>query len=142
MSHPVQYRPAKPSDIPFVMDSWLNSWRVSPWAGCIPNNYYYKVTRAAIEQLIIRGAKLEIACKESDPDKILGWVCSELTGPDTVIHYLYVKEGYLPFDIGAKLVERTEGKKPGFYTYRYRQVQDACPGDQGWRHEPSIARRK
>lgn len=144
MNNEVAYRDARPDDISFIFDSWLRSWRNSPWAGIIPNNLYFALTRNVIEQLVARGAKLEVACLAADPDRILGWCCSEQTGEDAVIHYCYTKDPYLNLGINESLVARASGKKPGFYTFRYRQVVDACQpqGKDGWHHTPEIARRK
>jgi hypothetical protein len=138
----VEYRGVYASDLSFIFDSWLRSWRNSPWAGCIPNNEYYPMTRSAIEQLVGRGAEFKVACLKADPERILGWICHELTGPDAVVHYLYVKDPYLTLGIGDALVASIPGNKPGFYTYRYRQVSEACQHAAGWRHAPEIARRK
>ncbi len=138
----IAYRNASGDDISFIFDSWLRSWRKSPWAGCIPNNLYFPLTRSTIEQLVARGAEFKVACLAADPDKILGWVCYELsqdTTPRTVVHYVYTKDPYLNLGIGPALVASLAGAKPGFYTHRYRQVSEACPG---WRHAPEIARRK
>lgn len=138
----VAYRPAVADDFKFIFDSWLTSWRKSPWAGCIPNNLYFDLTRRAIEQLVARGAVFLVACQAQSPSRILGWCCTELsTDPEplTIAHYLYVKDPYVTLGIGAELVKRTAGAKPGFYTHRYRQVIDACPQ---FRHAPEIARRR
>jgi hypothetical protein len=138
----VLYRTATPEDVPFVMDSWMKSWRKSPWAGCIPNNRYYDVTRDGIEQLIARGATLEIACNPTNPKQIFGWVCRELTTDDPavcVIHYCYVKDPFLRMGVGETLVARSPGRQPGYYTYAYRQVKDSCGRE--WKHAPEISRR-
>lgn len=143
MSSAVTVRSVTSADTPFIFETWLNSWRKSPWAGCIPNNLYYPLQRTAIEQIVGRGAEIKVACRAADPSHILGWVCSEVDRSGIcVLHYLYVKEAYLPFAIGEKLVESCAGTKPGIYTYRYRQVSDACDFQKGWRHVPEAARRK
>lgn len=130
-------------DIKFIMSSWKQSWRVSPWAGVIRNDEYFDVIQSTIDGLIARGATLQVACLESRPERILGWICSEVL-PDGVccIHYIYVKDPYLNQGIGEKLVEAAQGRKPGFYTFRYKQVSEACRSSEGWRHVPEIARRK
>ena len=144
MSNDILYRGATNEDIRFIFDSWMRSWRKSPWAGVIPNNLYFPLTRSTIEQLVARGAEFEVACLAVDPERILGWICFESCGPEAVVHYLYVKDPYLDLGIGEALVARAPGKKPGFFTFRYRQVNDACQpqGKDGWRHVPEIARRK
>lgn len=136
-------RPATRKDMDFVMSSWKKSWRTSPWAGCIRNDEYYSSIASTIEGLVLRGAAFYIACLDSRPDRILGWVCSEqLSAGEACIHYLYVKDPYIKWPIGKKLIEHVPGKKPGFYTFRYRQVAEACHYEQGWRHAPEIARRR
>lgn len=139
MNNDVQIRGARKDDISFIFDSWLRSWRKSPWAGVVPNNVYFPLTRSVIEQLVARGAEFKVACLADNPDLILGWICHELTGPDAVVHYVYTKDPYLSLGIGEALVAAIPGNKPGFYTFRYRQVSEAC---QGWKHAAEIARRK
>jgi len=133
-------RPAKPEDVKFIMSSWKQSWRVCPWAGCIRNDRFYDDIRATIEGLLGRGATLTVACISEQPDAILGWLCSEVLPDGTcAVHYTYTKDPYLRMGIGAKLVEAAPGTKPGLYTFRFRQVTEACPG---WRHAPEVARRR
>lgn len=146
-SNEIEYRGARADDIRFIFDSWLRSWRKSPWAGVIPNNLYFPLTRGTIEQLVARGATFTVACLAADPERILGWICHEQSGPEAVVHYLYVKDPYLSLGIGDALIARIPGNKPGFYTFRYRQVVDACQpartkDREGWVHAPEIARRK
>lgn len=139
-SSEVIFRPAKESDIKFIMSSWKMSWRTCPWAGCIRNDEFYASIRSTIEGLLGRGATLTVACTTEHPDAILGWLCSEVL-PDGLcaVHYTYTKDPYLRMEIGAKLVEHAAGTKPGLYTFRFRQVTEACPG---WRHAPEVARRR
>lgn len=136
----LKFRPAEADDVKFIMSSWKQSWRVSPWAGCVRNDEFFKVTRSTIEGLVLRGAEFKIAYIEKYPKRILGWVCYEvLPAGEACVHYLYVKDPYIALNIGKALVNECPGEKPGFYTHRYRQVTDACPE---WRHAPEIARRK
>ncbi len=136
----IDFRSATTSDVPFLLDSWMKSWRTTKWAGCIRNDMYYEVQRSTIEGLIARGAEFIIACSAKNPDNILGWICHEPGQQATVIHYLYVKDPYVRLDIQRQLLDRVPGSKPGFYTHAYRQVQEVC--GKGWRHCPEIARRR
>jgi GNAT superfamily N-acetyltransferase len=126
-------------DVAFVMSSWKRSWRTSPWAGVIRNDEYYASITSTIDGLIARGATILVATPDDRPDRILGWVCYEVVDDATCIHYLYVKDAFLRMGIGAQLVEQTQGAKPGTYSFRAKQVVEACPG---WRHRPEVARRK
>ena len=131
-------RDVKPDDVALVFDSWMKSWRVNRYAGCISNNAFYKVTRDNIENLVARGAKIRVACLESDVDTILGWVCYERLVDDTFcVHYVYVKDPYLKHGVGQKLAE--ELPPDGFFSYHCSQVRDYFPN---YRWVPEIARRK
>ena len=125
------------------MDSWSKSWRVSPWAGCVPNNLFYDVHRTTVEGLIGRGAKIKILHPSDKPDVIVGWVCSEVekTGK-TVIHFAYIKDPYalaLP-DAPQRLLAGVEGEKPGYYSHRTKKIVELL--GKGWVWAPEIARRK
>jgi len=142
---PIQIRAASADDVNFIMSSWKRSWRESPWAGCIRNDEYYESIRSTIEGLVARGAEFLVAVPASGPDisRIMGWVCSEaLSDGVCAIHYLYVKDPFLRLGIGEQLVSAAKGTKPGFYTFRYHQVAEACKHSEGWRHRPEIARRR
>ncbi len=131
-------RPAKKSDVAFILDSWMKSWRRNKMAGCIPNNMYYDVTRSNIENLVARGAKFTVLCLENDEDAILGWICREKLKDGTeCVHYSYTKDPYLKMGAPQKLVEGLPNF--GFYTYKFNQVVEMLPG---WRWCPEIARRK
>lgn len=141
----VEFRSATADDMAFVLDSWLKSFRTSPWAGVIPNNLYHEVTQAAVNDLIVRGARIIVAGVRGKPDRILGWVCVEaLKGDAAVCHYLYVKDPYRRRGLGTHVLETglallnvpQDCKK--FHTFRTR-LSAHFPE---WRHEPAIARRK
>jgi len=137
----LKIRPANPDDINFVMSTWKRTWRTSPWAGCIRNDEYFKSIGSTIEGLIARGSELLVA--ESESGRLLGWCCHETLADSTCcIHYIYVKDPYISLGIGDQLVAATPGTKPGFYTFRYSQVAEACKHSEGWRHRPEIARRR
>lgn len=133
----------EPTDKDFVFDSWLKSWRTQRVAGVIPNNLYFDTMRATIENLVARGSTITIACDVVDNDRIYGWICWELT-PDKipVVHYLYVKDVYLRYDVDKVLM--AEIKDMPFITFAYDQVKRAVDNkfgkSKGW--VPAIARRK
>lgn len=138
------FRAARPSDVPFILDSWIKSFRESPWAGVVPNNQFYAVTREAIEGLLARGAKLTIACSRADEDQILGWTCLEPVRDGTACHFTYVKDPYRKRGLATELLTHgTHSPQEGdrrFYTFRTRC--SSYFSRTGWVHEPAIARRK
>jgi hypothetical protein len=135
----VAFRAMTAADVPFVMDTWSKCWRVSPWAGTIPNNRIHEIVRETVAGLLSRGARVEIACAKSDPDKILGYTCHEHLPESTVIHWTYVKDPYRQMGLATELIERNAPQgTPRYYTHRTRDAAYF----RGWRHAPEIARRK
>jgi hypothetical protein len=131
-------RPAKKEDVAFLLDSWMKSWRVNKFSGCIPNNEFYSVTRNNIENLVARGSKFRVAVLDKDEDAILGWICYEkLKSGDDCVHYMYVKDPYLKMGIGNKLAD--EVASTGFFSYHFHQVTDFF---RKFKWAPEIARRK
>jgi hypothetical protein len=76
----------------FIYNSWINSYRdYAPWAKAdVPRATIYKRLRERIDNLLLRGCELKIACDPEDTNLILGWMCAE----PPVLHYIYVKEAY------------------------------------------------
>lgn len=130
-------RKVKPSDLNFVFDSWLKSWRTSKWAGTIPNHLFYDTQRALIEDLIARGATVLVAYPEHNDDVILGWACGETKDGATVLHYTYTKDPFLRLGISERLVSELPGTKPGYVTH-WQDLKET----RKWRHVPEMARRK
>lgn len=120
-----------------VFDSWLKSWRISKFAGVIPNHLYFETQRTLIEDLIARGAVIKVAYPTGREDIILGWACSEVKEGKCVLHYLYTKDPFIGLGIPDLLLAALPGDKPGFLTHKLhlKELKE-------WRHAPEIARRK
>lgn len=138
LSEVATYRPACADDMPFLKDAWLNSWRVSRYAGVVRNCDYYEVTRNLIEDLIARGAVVYVAEFRGE---LLGFACGEVKDGISVHHYTYLKD---PFhsrskgEVEERLLNLMPGTKPGFFTF----AQERFLRDRAWRHTPEMARRK
>lgn len=126
-------RPFVAADLDLLYDSWLNSWRTSPWAGVIPNNLYYPTQRELIDQLIARGAVIHVA---DEGRTLLGWACCEVKDDVCVLHYTWTKDIYLGRGVEDQLLESLPGRKPGFITHMIPRLAKAK-----WKHVPAIARR-
>lgn len=128
-------------DLPFIFDSYLKSWRVSKFAGTIPNHLYFDTQRTLLEDLIARGAAIQVATPCGHDQVILGWACGEVKDGKCVLHYLYIKDAFLEQHSGLRLpevlLESLPGEKPGFLTHRlpFKVTKE-------WRHTPEMARRK
>lgn len=120
-----------------VFDSYLKSWRTNKAAGTIPNHLYFEVQRTLLEDLISRGAQLQVAYPEGHEDVILGWACGEEKDGKTVLHYVYVKDPFLGLNIPDRLISALPGAKPGYLTHKLGTKET-----REWRHTPEMARRK
>lgn len=144
MKNPTEYLEIQPIDQEskaFVLDYWLKSYRLSPWAGVVPNNLYTATYSACLQQLIDRGMEIWVlqSAKDLNLDAFVGFVALE-RAEKPVIHYVFVKEpfrrqGLAKFMLSELDVDLT---KPFFYTFRTRAAKYATNG----RYRPEIARRK
>lgn len=99
----------------FVFDSWANSFRKSPWAGCIPNNLYDQVSRATMTNILDRGARVLVAVTPIDGHegrRVMGYSVFE---PERrTLHWVFVKRDFRGVGVGRTLLAAT------------------CPGDDRW----------
>jgi len=76
----IRTRRMRPEDLPFIIDSWVDSYRMSHMAGPIPMDIYPGIYGEVVRRLIARpDAKVIIAYEpgEEPPDDIYGWICVE-----------------------------------------------------------------
>lgn len=132
----------RPADLPYIRQSWLMSYRNSPWAGAVPNNLYTEVYSQAMDQLLFRGAKLVTIRNPANPEQLVAWTCYEVTPKnDVVIHFAFCKPTYRR--LGAvKALLRTvlDGSDADrfFYTFRTPNARYFPNGT----FRPEIARRR
>ena len=87
----VQIREGRPSDIPFVTNSWLKSFRANgAFSQSVPNDIYYQQHHKILEAIIPRGLLL-VLCNPEDPDQIIGWTLIERQPEILILHYIYIK---------------------------------------------------
>ena len=128
------------NDETFLLDSWLNAYRASPWAGAVPNNKYFDVYGDAIKELLTRGSKVLVACNPDNSSQILGWVCYELSARgDKVVHFVYVKDVFRKLGIANSLIGAAGINPKGRFYYTYKTKMSKVFKLAA--HEPAIARR-
>lgn len=134
----VRIRPHESNEMAFILDGWIRSWRTSPWAGCIPNNLIWEVTRSCIASLMLRGARIDVAevSRTDGTPRLVGFVCYE----GDVLHYVFVKRtGFRGLGIGRLLVEHAFDR-PG--TFTHRTPMSGWLLNDGWVWDPVVARTK
>lgn len=135
---PLFFRPYDPdTDLHFVYRSWVNSYRDSEWAGCLPQHLSYPVYSAAITQLLKRGMRITMAVNPDDRDQILGFIAFE----PGLLHYVFVKSIFRRQGVATSLMacanfDRSAGPVLGtFRTHDARHLGAIV-------FKPHLARRK
>lgn len=152
----MQFAPPTADEYPLIYDAWANSFRKSPWAGCIRNCDYDQVSRATIGEILARGARVITAVQDPEGGgqrRVLGYSVSE--PGDQVLHWLFVKRDYRGMQIGTQLLRWTIADwtpyKPWRYSHRTRASvkflntatgHPAGRGNDCWIHDPVPARVK
>jgi GNAT superfamily N-acetyltransferase len=121
-------RDATAQDVPFVYDSWIQSYRACNTMKLQHTQRYYEGQRGLIEKILRReGAAVKVATSSAEPDVILGWCCVE---PDAnVLHYVYVKHRARGCGVARMLLECLHGA----VTYTHKT---GCHAPRGWRWDP------
>lgn len=129
-----------------VFDAWANSFRKSPWAGCVPNNLWDQVSRAVATDILDRGARVVVAVtpiagrEDEYPAvrRVMGYSVSE---PDKrVLHWIFVKKDYRGTGVGRTLLH--DAAPDGEWTYTFRTRASTKFLGERFRWDPVAARVK
>lgn len=118
------YRLARESDLAFVYDNWLDSWRLAHAAGTVPMATYRDVYSDAIRRLLARPTcDVIVAYAPGEASGIVdldGFICSEHTSRGPVIHYVCVRQSQRRQGIARGLVDAAGIDRAEFFTYTHR----------------------
>lgn len=87
---PARIRDAVASDVSFVYDSWLRSYRKAQSE--VRDEDYFSSQRRRIDRVLRGPGFLRVVHPEGAPSVIAAWAC--LDAAPAVLHYVYVKEEY------------------------------------------------
>lgn len=104
---PVRLRRADESDIGFIFNSWLRSYRNSIFARNITNITFFSEHHKVIEKLVKHG-QLVVACDNEDTTHLYGYICADYVDGIFCLHYMYVKHTYRNLGIGKTLLNAFE----------------------------------
>jgi hypothetical protein len=90
---PIAIRDASEGDVPFIFNSWLESFRSGPVPKFVDNKIYYAEQHKLIERLL-RRCTVKMAVDPADPAQIYGYLVCEQTEGIPTYHYAYTKQTY------------------------------------------------
>lgn len=106
----VAIRPMFKEDEPFILSSWLKSYRHgSFFAKRIRDHIFYKYHHAMATAILHRpSASVYVAADPQDLGVIFGYLVVEKFGEKSVFHFAYVKAPFRRFGIATKLLAASE----------------------------------
>ncbi len=117
----VAFRAATPEDLRFVVSAWSSSFKASHFAGMLYTDDWAAVMHPTIERLIARaGTRTIVAFDRARPGFIFGFIAGDTSGPEAVVHYVYVKEPYRLEGIARRLLAELGISPDQRFTYTYR----------------------
>lgn len=124
----VAIREAVAGDVPFVLNSWLQSFARAPFARLVPVDAYWRGHHELVLSVLGR-SETRVACSPTDTDAIMGW---SVTAPG-VVHYVYVKFPYRRLGIARRLLAHVP--EAARYTHA-TPVLASLPVPRGWQWDP------
>ncbi len=115
---PIKIRKLTQLDVGFCFNSWLKSFKGAFFAKDIHPKTYFANHHMLVGELLQSCTTL-VACAESDPTEIYGFICAEYMDATLVIHYIYVKHTFRNLGIAKQLLEQFPVGPVGtsFYTH-------------------------
>lgn len=119
----ISLREGEADDAPFILNSWLKSYRVSNFARTITNTVYFEGHHTVIRN-ILKKATVLVACNQQNPSQIYGYLVYEKVDNVPVIHYCYVKHTFRGLGIGKKLLLSAKTlEEPGVFTHHTKSAE-------------------
>jgi len=113
-------------DLPFIFNSFLKSYRQSPLNLCIPNKVYYEEYHRVLEKILSNQTTgVVIACSESDPGEIFGWLMASITENGPTLIFVYVKQAYRHLGIATNLFKYAFPQYPNNLSYCFHTTTGA-----------------
>lgn len=100
---PIVIRDADESDISFIFNSWLKSFRNGSLCRHVDNTVYFTEHHKLIERLL-KTCKVRIATSQDDAANILGYMVHEKVDGIFVLHYAYTKHTFRCLGVMKQLI--------------------------------------
>jgi GNAT superfamily N-acetyltransferase len=116
MQLPVKFREIQETDLPFVFNSWLKSYRNSKEGKLLKNDQYFLEQKNRIEALL-EWSKVVVASDPEDEWHVFGYAVATQVQGTSILHYVYVKQPFRKLGIGKALVNAvSEPNAPAVFT--------------------------
>lgn len=156
---PISVRLVRQDDIPFIMSTWLQSYRrSSEFARHIIAPVYFAFHRKVVEGILARmTTRVQVAVDPEASEVIYGYIVTEWPALETfsvfgleprgVVHYVYVKEAFQNMRVATRLIEAScIDPKRCYVTHLTRDKRDSAKssptcGEVKWRGAESLLRR-
>lgn len=123
MSDQISIRHGQPADYALIYNSFLKSYRDSPYTKGIPNTQYFSGHHKLIERALPLSI-IRVACDSAKPTEIFGYAIAQATMDGLSLHWVYVKHAFRGFGI-AKMLESELLKESNikYYTHRVKNME-------------------
>jgi hypothetical protein len=116
---PILIRDADPSDVSFIFNSWLKSYRNGHLCRGVDNTIYYAEHHKLIER-ILKTATVKIACDPKDIATIYGYICYEKIDGIFVAHFAYTKNTFRSLGVLTQLIKEIDHDFAGAGLFTHR----------------------
>lgn len=113
-------RGLKPSDIPYITSTWMNSFRTnSKFAAGILHRIYSSEHNSIINK-VLNKSKVIIACDKDDEDHIFGYMVYENTEAIDldIFHYIYIKAPFQKKSVALNMISDVKKGNNAVYTHK------------------------
>lgn len=147
MHNALVVRPGRPTDAPFLFNSWLKSFRRAWFAQRIPSDVFFAQQHLVIEDILQRPETrvwVVTPAGIGDEDVICGYaVTAAVPGADSkalIVHYVYVKETFRKLGLAARLLQAA-GLHPDTHVVmlsHMTQFMAPIAEKRGWVYNPYV----
>lgn len=139
----VGFRGPVEGDMPFIFDTWVESFRLAHAAGPIPMDMYRNIYREVIKRVLqFPGVLCTVAFNAEIPSQTIGYVVAGGWAPMTV-HYLFVKHWFRRNGLARELMKQVglERGAPFAFSFKSRVVGELVRNWPGARFDPITLRK-
>lgn len=140
----VAFRAPREDDLPFIFDTWVESFRLSHAAGPIPMDMYRNIYREVIRRLMqFPDVEAIVAYNAEIHKQVLGYIVFGGWAPKTV-HFLFVKHWFRHNGLARELMHQAglNRKQTFAYSFKSRIASELTRSWSGAKFDPITIRKQ